>query len=70
MSELRTYESFEIVWSRCDSNGSYESRWTGYRSAAEAQAAIDAGGDPGRIVRTTWCVEVPADKAHLYMPGI
>lgn len=73
----RTYEKHAIRWTCVDpiDGQTYTSRWTGYRSAAEAQATVDfaaeRGSDRTGVVETTeFEVTFPADRADLYQPGI
>lgn len=63
MVEVRTYERFEIAWDR-------GSRWSGYQTHQEAQWRLDLSKESGRVVRSTFQVEIPVDKVHLYpTPG-
>ena len=63
---IRTYETFEILWSNED--GSH-STWTNYDQAdADATVAFAAqrGGRHGEVVRRTFEVRIPAASRHLY----
>lgn len=64
MTTFRTYETFEIRWIE------RRSTWTGYDSAAEAQAVIDGSPAEGVVVRRTFEVEIRPGREHLYRPGI
>lgn len=59
---LRTYETFAIRFPR-------GSVWSGYETAAEAEAIVARAGE-GEIVRSTFTVEVDPRFARLYRPGI
>lgn len=64
---IRTYATYEIHWDR-------GSRWTGFRSAAEAQATVDFAasrpdGSIGHVVERQFTVEIPADRLGMYQPG-
>lgn len=67
MNTIRTYEQFAIAWA----DGS---RWTGYESAAEAQATVDfaagRGGRVGTVERTTFDVELSPALRRIARPGI
>jgi hypothetical protein len=60
---IRTYEWFEIVWER-------GSRWTNYRTAAEAQAVIDGSGAAGTVERHTFERTIAPEDLRMYNPGI
>lgn len=70
MIEFRTYETHAIVWSRVDESGPYESRWSGYQTAEEAQAVIDRGVTPGRVETTSFEVRIEPTRATMYQPGV
>jgi hypothetical protein len=63
---IRTYETYAIVWTNDDGS---ESTWTNYeREHAEATIAwaADHGSRPGRLVRSTFEVRIPASHRALY----
>lgn len=73
---IRTYELFDISWVNHDeeTGGTYKSRWTGYQTAAEAQAVVDyaagqGSGRVGTVERRTWDTIIPAGYENVYRPG-
>jgi len=67
---IRTYETYEIVWTGDDGS---KATWTNYdleHAEATVRWANEHGSRHGEIVRRTFEVRIPADRAGAYRPGI
>jgi hypothetical protein len=59
----RSYETFAIEWN----DGS---RWSGYESAAEAEAVAGRSSRDAEVARSVFTVWISPERLHLYQPGI